>query len=154
MCRCFFVPLLLQQENLFLCSFAVFQCFLQPTKNSLWNINCIYLFIFPFGLYLQSLDGKWQFLSEGSFETGWSLLPSTLASPKIRQRRPEAVLRSSELSSTGDGPVLVPCSPMWSLVVILSASLTFKTFCSWLLWLAGILLHMGIPAVSGICILF
>lgn len=56
----------------------------------------------------------------------WSLLLSTLASPKIRQRRPEAVLRSSELSRTGDAPVLFPCSPTWSVVVILSAFLTFK----------------------------
>lgn len=57
-------------KNLFLCSFAVLQCFFQPTKSTHWNINCIYLSIFPFGLYLQSLDGKWPLLSEALLSLG------------------------------------------------------------------------------------
>lgn len=106
-------------------------------KNTLWTINCIYLIIFPFALYLQSLDGKWQLLSKGFFETGWSLLPSNLASPKIRQRRPEAVLRSFELFRTGDGLFYFPALPrgVWWLSYLLFSLPNLS--------LAGILQHLG-----------
>lgn len=103
-------------------------------------------FIFPFGLYLQSLDGKWQILSEGSLETGWSLLSSALASPKIRRR--DLRLSWDLLSSPRLGMPQFYFPPgVWWLSYLICFS-HFPNLWSWWLWLAGILLQVEIPAVG------
>lgn len=154
MCRCFFVPLLLQQKISFSVALLCCSVSFSLQKPPFEILIAFIFFIFPFGLYLQSLDGKGQLLSEGSFETGWSPLPFPLASPELRQRRPEAVLRSSELPRTGDGLSYFHVLPhgVWWLSCLICFS-HFQNLWSSRLWWAGILLHvgsgLGIPAGSG-----
>lgn len=154
MCRCFFVPLLLQQKISFSVALLFCSVSFSLQKPPFEILIAFIFFIFPFGLYLQSLDGKGQLLSEGSFERGWSPLPSPLASPELRQRRPEAVLRSSELSRAGDGLSYFHVLPhgVWWLSCLICFS-HFQSLWSLRLWRAGILWRvgsgLGISAGSG-----